>query len=150
MTPEQLAELLRSNPDLRHENGGLVQRRAPQIVAQAQACRGGRLVLPYAPSVNHYWQPAGGGRQVLSAEAKRYKAAVGARCAAAGIAPRSGPVALTVHVYRPAKRGDLDNSLKALLDSLKGWAYKDDAQVVEIHAFRHDDKGNPRIEVEVT
>ncbi len=58
-------------------------------------------------------------------------------------------VAVTIHVYRPQKSGDLDGRLKALLDVIKGIAYVDDKQVIEIHAFRHDDKTNPRVTVEV-
>ena len=33
------------------------------------------------------------------------------------------------------------------LDSLRGIAYADDKQIVEIHAYRRDDPANPRIEV---
>lgn len=74
---------------------------------------------------------------------------VGTMCAAARVQPISGPVAVTVSVYRPAKRGDLDNTLKVLLDSLKGFAFHDDAQVVELHASRGDDKVNPRAVVTI-
>lgn len=136
MTPAELAELLRSNPDLRAANAPA--RQAPPV-----------LTLPYPPSVNHYWRHAGHGRMVLTDEAAQYKADVSDRCTQYGLQPHDGPVGLRIHVYRPIKRGDLDNTLKAALDSLKGFAYEDDAQVTEIHAFRHDDKGNPRIEVEV-
>jgi len=58
-------------------------------------------------------------------------------------------VAVTVRLYRPAKRGDIDNSLKVLLDALQGHVYNDDAQIVELHAYRYDDKRDPRVEVDV-
>lgn len=58
-------------------------------------------------------------------------------------------VAVTLHFYRPQKRGDLDNMMKALLDVLHSIAFEDDDQVIEIHAYRHDDKENPRASVEV-
>ena len=32
-----------------------------------------------------------------------------------------------------------------MLDALNGIVYLDDSQVVEIHAFREDDKENPRV-----
>ena len=61
----------------------------------------------------------------------------------------SGEVAVTINVYRPAKRGDLDNALKVVLDCLNGIAFDDDDQIVRIVAERFDDKSNPRVEIEV-
>lgn len=107
-----------------------------------------KVVLPYPPSANRYWRTFRG-RAVLSAEAKAYKKQVAAILAAAGHQPLTGPVAYTAHVYRPLKSGDLDNRLKVLSDALTGFAWLDDKQVVELHAYRHDDKHNPRVEVEV-
>lgn len=52
-------------------------------------------------------------------------------------------------MYRKAKRGDLDNFLKCLLDGMQGVMYKNDKQIVELVARRHDDKLNPRVEVKV-
>lgn len=144
MTPEQLVALLRDNPDLRDANKGNARR-----AAQRDGDPPVLLILPYPPSVNHYWIAGKGGARLLSPEAKQYKVLAGIQCRALGLQPRSGDVALTVRVYRPARRGDLDNVFKAVLDALSGYAYEDDAQVVEIHAFRRDDKANPRIEVEV-
>lgn len=61
-----------------------------------------------------------------------------------------GPVSLTIHVYRPRKRGDLDNCLKLVIDALvSGLILSDDDQVVAIHAYRHDDKDSPRVEVSI-
>jgi len=104
-----------------------------------------KVTLPYPPSANAYWRNVKG-RVVVSAEARAYKAKVALllRCK-----PVSGPVALVANMYRPARRGDLDNTLKVLGDALNGLAWVDDSQVVEIHAYRHDDKANPRAEVEV-
>lgn len=107
-----------------------------------------KVTLPYPPSANRYWRTFRG-RAVLSAEAKVYKKHVAALLAAAGHKPVSGPVAYTAHIYRPLRSGDLDNRLKVLGDALTGFAWLDDKQVVEIHAYRHDDKANPRVEVEV-
>lgn len=59
-----------------------------------------------------------------------------------------GYVRLIAHVYYSTKRPDLDISL--LQDVLeKAGVYKNDRQVVEIHAFKYWDKENPRVLVEV-
>jgi Holliday junction resolvase RusA-like endonuclease len=68
---------------------------------------------------------------------------------AQGVTPLVGPVAVFLDVYRPRRRGDLDNILKATLDALNGIAYRDDDQVTEIHAQRYEDKALPRVEVSV-
>lgn len=106
------------------------------------------LSLPIPPSANRYWRTYRGAT-VVSAEAKAYKTEVGWLAKAIIREPLTCPVAVTLHVYRPAKRGDLDNYSKVLLDSLNGIAYEDDAQIVEIHAYRHDDKTNPRVEITI-
>ena len=99
---------------------------APPIISQS-------IVLPLPPSANRYWR-AFRGRTVVSADAKAYKHDVWL---------------VGQHAYRARKAGDLDNMQKVLLDSLTGIAYNDDAQIVELHSWRHDDKGNPRVEVEI-
>lgn len=108
-----------------------------------------RLTLPFPPSGNRYFRNVNG-RMVRSREANDYKAQVGWLCNAAGVQPLTGDVCVSVDVYRPRKAGDLDNALKCLLDSLQGWAYLDDKQIVEIHAMRHEGKDDPRVEVVVT
>jgi len=40
-------------------------------------------------------------------------------------------------ILRPTKKPDLDNLAKALLDSINGIAYKDDAQVVELSMSKY-------------
>jgi len=101
------------------------------------------LTLPIPPSANKYWVYTGK-RVATSSEAKAYKQAIRL------LVPRDligGRVAVNVSVFRPAKRGDLDNYLKVLLDSLEGVLYENDNQITEIHAFRYDDKDNPRVEL---
>jgi crossover junction endodeoxyribonuclease RusA len=107
-----------------------------------------RLTLPYPPSANRYWR-VWRGRAVKSPEARRYQESAAKLALAAGFRSLSGPVAIAVKVYRPRRRGDLDNALKVLIDALKGVAYADDEQVVVLDARRRDDKDNPRVEVEV-
>lgn len=106
------------------------------------------VTLPYPPSANRYWRHD---RGVIhrSTEANEYIKAVGIMCLGFGIKPLVGNVSVILNFYRPAKRGDLDNSLKVILDSLRGFAYEDDSQIVEIHAMRHESKDDPRVEVSI-
>lgn len=103
--------------------------------------------LPYPPSANRYWRTDRGGLPHISDEARAYKAKVRKLCL--GLRPIDGSVSVEVAVYRPQKSGDLDNRLKVTLDALRGIAFHDDSQVVELHARRHDDKANPRVEVSI-
>jgi crossover junction endodeoxyribonuclease RusA len=107
-----------------------------------------RLSLPYPPSVNRIWRVFRN-RIIKSAEGRAYSARVQTTVALLGLRPLDGPVSVTVAAYRPARRGDLDNVLKAGLDALNGVAWGDDSQVVELHAVRFDDKASPRLEVTV-
>ena len=110
-----------------------------------------RLTLPVPPSANDYWRVFKN-RILVSAIARAYKANVRFRVMqqSDGLPdPLSGPVIVSMTVYRKRRAGDLDNFQKCLLDSLKGIAFEDDSQVVEIHARREDDPANPRVEVRV-
>ena len=114
---------------------------APSLAAQS-------IVLALPPSANTYWRYTATGVYV-STEAQEYKAGVLWKARQQGMTPMGGNVALYVNVYRQQKRGDLDNYAKVLGDALNGVAYHDDSQVVELHMWRHDDKRNPRVEVEI-
>jgi len=107
-----------------------------------------RFTLPYPPSANRYWRNYRG-IMVTSPQALEYKANARRIASGSGCTAIIEPVHVQVDVYRPAKRGDLDNTLKVLLDSLNGIAYVDDSQIVQITARRFEDKKNPRAEVVV-
>lgn len=49
----------------------------------------------------------------------------------------------------PTKKPDLDNVLKSIFDALNGFAYEDDAQIVEIQAERYYTGEEPFINVKV-
>ena len=107
------------------------------------------IVLPLPPSTNDNWDNFNG-RTVLSEAARNFRAGVKLRANIAGVRPFDGDVAVYVHVYRSNALQDLDNyDSKALLDALHGVMFHNDRQVVERHSWRHDDKANPRVEVEV-
>jgi Holliday junction resolvase RusA-like endonuclease len=82
--------------------------------------------------------------------------------------PLTGPLVLTLKFYRakgipstkkglesalrgdirPIKKPDIDNLSKLVMDAMNGIFWKDDAQVVEKHSYKHYSE-NPRIEVTV-
>jgi len=102
------------------------------------------FTMPYPPSANRYWRVVNG-RAVKSAAARAYQRTVAAMFRRR---PMTGEVIVGINVYRPAKRGDVDNSIKVLLDALKGIAFHDDKQVKRIDIERHDtDPKNPRADV---
>jgi crossover junction endodeoxyribonuclease RusA len=111
------------------------------------------LQLPYPPTANTYWRLCHG-RIVKSKEARHYQGAVQmlarAQMTRAGYAPfGDAEIAISLHFRRPHRRGDLDNSLKVLLDALKGVAFDDDRQVASITATRGLDAANPGVVVTV-
>lgn len=106
------------------------------------------FTVPYPPSLNAYYR-TWKGRVLISAEGRAYRTSCQRRLAMLGLKRMEGPVAVRIHVHRPRRVGDLDNTLKCLLDSLNGMAWADDSQVVDLHAIRHDDAANPRVEVEI-
>lgn len=106
------------------------------------------VTLPYPPSVNNLYATVRG-RRVLSRAGRNYHETASLAAMRAGAIYIDGPVTVTVDVYRPRKAGDLDNTLKVVLDSLTGTCWHDDRQVEEIHARRFDDKHNPRVVVDV-
>lgn len=111
-----------------------------------------KIRLPYPPSANRYWRTDRRGLPHLSDEAKDYKRLIAQLYLSmpSRPVPLEGAVALHLMVYRPRKSGDLSNRIKVLEDVLQGFAYEDDSQVVELHAFRFEDKANPRVEVTVS
>ena len=106
------------------------------------------ITLPYPPSANRYWRTFNG-RIVMSAEARAYKEGVALIARAKGLRPSDGDVTLKLDVFRPQRRGDLDNRIKIVLDALQGVAYYDDKQVIEIHARRFDAGKDARVEVTI-
>jgi Holliday junction resolvase RusA-like endonuclease len=101
------------------------------------------FTLPVPPSANRYWRVANN-RIIVSPEASSYKQQVFLQLR--NYEPLRGDVAVNFTVFRPMKRGDLDNFTKVMFDALKGLVWLDDSQVVEIHSFRADDKQYPRVE----
>lgn len=106
------------------------------------------ITLPFPPSANRYWRKTKTGRVYISDEAKKYRDDVWALTL--GEPRLKGNVAIALKFYRPRKSGDLDNRIKVLFDALQINCIEDDNQVTEIHAYRMEDKANPRVQVEIT
>lgn len=106
------------------------------------------LKLPVPLSVNRYWRSGaknGVPHVYLSDEARNYKHTV--HLLTRHVEPFAGPVVLQIIVFREYNRGDIDNYLKGLLDSLQGNVYKNDAQIIEIHLYKRLDRNDPRVEL---
>lgn len=111
-----------------------------------------RFVLPYPPSVNEMYGLGVHGKRAikfLDKEGKRYQKAVADIALAVGSHPLIGRVQVLLDVYRPQASGDLDNTFKAVLDSVKGIAWIDDSQIRGICANQHEDRDFPRVALAV-
>ena len=95
------------------------------------------VTLPYPPSVNHYWRHVGP-RVLISRQGREYREFVRPILAAIRREPLTGPLAVLMHIYPPdRRRRDLDNTQKALLDSLQAAGlYVDDSQIVDLHLIK--------------
>jgi crossover junction endodeoxyribonuclease RusA len=131
------------------ERNGIVSTPAPRLQGTPVVQF---VTLPYPPTANNFKVPIVRGTRAcmtLSAEARTWKGVAELRVSTANLVSLNGPVKLDIHVYRPRKVGDLDNAIKLSVDALSKYAYYDDEQVTEIHAYRHDDKANPRVEISI-
>lgn len=90
------------------------------------------FLLPYPPSINHYWRRVGP-RTLISREGRAFRENVCALLAGAGNSqpPIDGRIALCMDAFPPdRRRRDLDNIQKPVLDALEhAGIYKDDSQI---------------------
>lgn len=79
------------------------------------------------------------------AETVAYEKKVRFHAVANGIPYHEGDVVVSIALYMPtARRVDIDNLAKGILDALNGAAWYDDSQVCELHVRREIDRENPR------
>ncbi len=93
------------------------------------------LNLPYPPSVNNYWI-ASGKRRFISARGRAFKQRV---AELSGNVATYGDQKVEVNIVlfpRNKRLMDIDNSCKAILDSLIGFLYDDDSQVWKLTVER--------------
>ena len=128
-----------------------------------------RFTFPYPPTANQLTSTLMmGGKpvRVKTKTARDYKKAAHDRIEF-DREPYETLVGVRLTAYRPKRIGDIDNIIKACLDAMSfdkdalgksgevkagwraEWVWKDDQQVKELRVTMHDDKNNPRVEVEV-
>ena len=98
------------------------------------------LLLPWPPSVNHYWQSAGN-KRYLSAAARDFRREVWARVRQVGAAGFGDlPLEIEIEAHPPDhRRRDIDNLLKGLLDALQhAGLYEDDSQIYTLRVNRRE------------
>ena len=96
------------------------------------------LMLEWPPSVNHYWR-ASGNRRYISPRGMAFRQHVISTMPTNWLAFK-GRLQVRIDAYPPDyRRRDLDNILKAILDSLEhAKAYLDDNQIDKIMVIRRD------------
>jgi crossover junction endodeoxyribonuclease RusA len=100
------------------------------------------IEYPYPPTVNTYWRTAVKGKRAItyvSTRGKKYSHdVINLTKASRANLNTDKPLEVTVLVYPPDKRKrDIDNILKALLDSMqKANVYQDDSQICKLTVTR--------------
>ena len=96
------------------------------------------LVLPWPESVNHSTRPDGSGGRILTDKHKAFREEVAMRVTAAGWGALSGRLRVTMHASAPdARKRDLDNLQKAILDALQhAGLYADDSAIDDLRILR--------------
>lgn len=96
-----------------------------------------QLILPWPPSINHYWLSRGNSR-FISKAGRLFRESVAEECADLGVAGLEGRLAVHVALFPPDRRKrDVDNILKALLDACEhAGCYESDSQIDELHVIR--------------
>ena len=101
------------------------------------------------PSVNHYWKGSGRHRYI-SPEGKAFKQQVAWQAKRNNFQVFEGDIEVIIHWFKKGRqRGDLDNILKVILDSLNGVGYQDDQQVKSITAKMWEQTGADGVEIRV-
>ncbi|HET7322653.1 MAG TPA: RusA family crossover junction endodeoxyribonuclease [Longimicrobiaceae bacterium] len=113
-----------------------------------------RLTLPVPPSVNSYHRSvttrSGVAKVLVSRAGRAWKKKALQLAAMQRPQAVEGEVAVTLRVYFPGRRRDLDNVAKPCLDLLQAaGVLANDRHVWRLVMERRIDRGNPRIEIEV-
>jgi len=95
--------------------------------------------LPFPPSQNHYWRRVGS-RMLISRAGRAFRETVCALLAIRQVTRLTGSLLVEIEAFPPdARRRDLDNLQKALLDALQhGGAYQDDSQIDRLTIQRRE------------
>lgn len=94
------------------------------------------LILPYPPSVNHYWRKWRN-RMVISREGRMFRRNVRALLGGGRKPPFTGSIALAMDAFPPdRRRRDLDNLLKSLQDALAHAGVFEDDSLIDLLVVR--------------
>ncbi len=118
------------------------------------------LTLPVPPSVNHQYATVNG-RRLLSARGRTYKDFVGQQILVAlaqsphratlRLTLQQASLSLSIHFFfASALRRDTDGGLKIAQDALCEGLGLNDNRVVETHLYKHQDRDNPRMEIQLS
>lgn len=109
-----------------------------------------QIVLPWPPSMNSYWRNVAG-KTLISSDGRQYREAVTA-LAMSERWPRfaESRVSVEIEAWMPDKRRrDLDNLLKATLDSLThAGVWSDDSQIDALSIRRFPIGGMLKVRIE--
>jgi len=109
-----------------------------------------RLMLPWPPSINHYWRHVGP-RTLISREGRTFRRNVCALLGGGGPRkpPSGGRIALAMDAFPPdRRRRDLDNIQKPVLDALEhAGIYEDDSQIDLLLTRRRERTAGGRLEI---
>ena len=109
------------------------------------------IELPFPPSVNTYYRAISRGKfcqSIISKKGREYKELVKSLIGDDEIT--SDRLSVSIGVYPPDKRRrDLDNRLKALLDSLTGRIWVDDEQIDKLFVERKEIVKGGKVEITV-
>ena len=109
------------------------------------------LTLPWPPSVNTYWRMYQN-RMIISEAGRKYRTAVAEQVFLQSRGKTTtGKLKVTIEAWRPDnRRRDLDNLLKAVLDSMgHAGLYIDDSLIVDLRIYWAEDiAGMLKIKIE--
>ena len=110
------------------------------------------LILPYPPSVNHYYVRTKWGGLCISAKGQSYRKETAVLCRGLKSSSIDKPIHMEVSIIPPDKRKrDIDNICKALLDSLQYAAvFNDDNQIQKLTLIKYPHLINKKIVVSPT
>lgn len=116
----------------------------------AQDSKENTVVLPWPPSGNTLWRHSGG-RLLISKKYREYKEQIQHLGVAHRIKPLTGRLVISILAYPPDnRRRDLDNLIKATLDSLQGANFfLDDSQFDKITIERNEIKKSGQLLVTI-
>ena len=106
------------------------------------------IELPWPPSVNTYWRSIGPGRVIISKKGREYRESAIKNCAHIDTL-LTGRLSVKIEAYPPdARKRDLDNLPKAILDALThADVWLDDSQIDDLQIVRREKVENGSITV---